>query len=304
MTKSLDAAIQKRVLEIQTTPSIPAVLMPLLKLLNGPPELADMDEIVRLVSYDQTIAVQCLRVASSPLFGLSRPPSSIWSAVTSLGLRRVQTILLTCCLGQAFPVQNWVMDANSFWKHSLGCAMVCRKFSEKLPSTDKERAYTAGLLHDVGVMVNCIAFPREFEMALRCAAAEGISLEKAELATMGFTHQETGYALAEKWNLGDDIAEVIAHHHALDQAPNPSPLVALVHLSDLLCRVRGMGYGYDEQRKVDLVNEPGWQILLRSSGDLSGMDLFRFTLELDDAVTEVTELVAAVFGSASRAAGT
>lgn len=302
MTSSIQAIIQKRVQEFEPTPSIPTVLMPLLKLLNAPAELASLDEIVRLVSYDQTIAAQCLRVASSPLFGLPSPPTSIRSAVTSLGLRRVQTILLTCCLGQAFPAKKWVMDPNAFWKHSLGCAMVCRKFSEKLTAADKERSYTAGLLHDIGLMVNCLAFADEFATALKHAAHVGISLEQAELATMGFTHQDTGRALAEKWRLGDDIIDVIAHHHAPEQSQKAQPLVALVHLSDLLCRVRGMGYGYDERRKLDLVNEPAWTILLRAHHDLAGVDLFRFTLELDDAVSEVCELVAAVFGSTAAGA--
>ncbi len=108
-----------------------------------------MDEVVRLVSYDNTIAAQCLRVASSPLFGLAKSPQSIKSAIMSLGLRRVETILLTCCLGQAFPAEKWALDPDVFWRHSLGCAMVCRKLSEKLSAVDSEKAYMAGLLHDI-----------------------------------------------------------------------------------------------------------------------------------------------------------
>jgi chemotaxis protein histidine kinase CheA len=64
---------------------------------------------------------------------------------------------------------------------------------------------------------------------------EEIPLHEAEHATMGFTHCETGFALAEKWKLADDIMEVIAHHHLIEQSLRVQPLVALVHLSDLLC---------------------------------------------------------------------
>ena len=84
------------------------------------------------------------------------------------------------------------------------------------------------------------------------ASQEEIPLDEAEHATMGFTHCETGRALAEKWNLADDIIQVIAHHHAIEQSQKAQPLVALVHLSDLLCRMRGLGYGYYERHKVDL----------------------------------------------------
>src|SRR5271169_2968732 len=141
---AVTARIRERVKSIETLPTIPTVFLPLLDLLNLPPESVKLDEVVKLVSYDNTIAAQCLRVASSPLFGLAKSPETIRAAVISLGLRRVQTILLTCCLGNAFPAKNWPLDPTVFWRHSLGCAMVCRKFSEKLGAEDGDKAYMAG----------------------------------------------------------------------------------------------------------------------------------------------------------------
>lgn len=77
-------------------------------------------------------------------------------------------------------------------------------------------------------------------------------------------------------------------------------MVALVHLSDLLCRVRGLGYGYYERQKVDLVHDPAWSVLLKQHTDLEGIDLVRFTFELDEAVAEIYELVSTIFGSAAE----
>lgn len=302
MTASVAAMIRERVQNIETMPAIPAVFLPLLKLLGNASEDVKLDEVVRLVSYDGTIAGQCLRVVGSPLFGLAKAPESIKGAVLSLGLRRVETILLTCCLGQAFPAKEWVLDPAVFWRHSLGCAMVCRKFSEKLAAVDGEKAYMAGLLHDVGFMVNCLVFPKEFAVAMERACGEEIPLDEAELATMGFTHCETGRALAEKWKLADDVIEVIANHHAIEQSPKAQAWVALVHLSDLLCRMRGLGYGYYERHMVDLMADPAWAILLKEHRDLAGVDLVRFTFELDEAVEDIHALVAAVFGSAEQRA--
>jgi putative nucleotidyltransferase with HDIG domain len=297
MTASVTASIRERVQHIESMPAIPAVFLPLLNLLSGTGENVNVDEVVRLVSYDNTIAAQCLRVAASPLFGMALPPKSIKAAVISLGLRRVETILLTCCLGQAFPSKKWVLDPAVFWRHSLGCAMVCRKFSEKLGAADHEKAYMSGLLHDIGFMVNCLVFSKEFATAMERALQEEVALDEAERLTMGFTHCETGRALAEQWKLADDVVEVIAHHHAIEQSQKAQPLVALVHLSDLLCRMRGLGYGYYERHKVDLVSDPAWAILLKEHRNLEGVDLVRFTFELDEAVEEIHALVSTVFGS-------
>jgi putative nucleotidyltransferase with HDIG domain len=297
MTASVTASIRERVQHIESMPAIPAVFLPLLNLLSGTGENVNVDEVVRLVSYDNTIAAQCLRVAASPLFGMALPPKSIKAAVISLGLRRVETILLTCCLGQAFPSKKWVLDPAVFWRHSLGCAMVCRKFSEKLGAADHEKAYMSGLLHDIGFMVNCLVFSKEFATAMERALQEEVALDEAERLTMGFTHCETGRALAEQWKLADDVVEVIAHHHAIEQSQKAQPLVALVHLSDLLCRMRGLGYGYYERHEVDLVSDPAWAILLKEHRNLEGVDLVRFTFELDEAVEEIHALVSTVFGS-------
>jgi putative nucleotidyltransferase with HDIG domain len=298
MIESMATTIRERVQRIEAMPAIPAVFLPLLKMLSDPAKDVALDEVVRLISYDNSIAAQCMRVASSPLFGLTHTPTSIKSAVISLGLRRVETILLTCCLGQAFPAKKWALDPVVFWRHSMGCALVCRKFSEKLRAADAEAAYMAGLLHDIGFMVNCLAFPDEFLRAMTQALQEEVTLDSAELATMGFTHCDTGRALAEKWDLSQDLVEVIAHHHSVEQSQRAQPLVALVHLSDLLCRTRGLGYGYYERQRVDLMSDPAWAVLMKTQPELEKLDLVRFSFELDEAVVEIHELVSAVLGPA------
>jgi hypothetical protein len=53
-----------------------------------------------------------------------------------------------------------------------------------------------------------------------------------------------------------------------------------------------------------LVSDPAWAILLREHRDLEGVDLARFTFELDEAVEEIHALVATVFGVAPALART
>ncbi len=69
-----------------------------------------------------------------------------------------------------------------------------------------------------------MAFPKEFAAAMERACRQEIPLDEVELATMGFTHCETGQALAEKWHLADDIVEVIASPSCLEQSIRRSRL--------------------------------------------------------------------------------
>jgi len=45
-----------------------------------------------------------------------------------------------------------------------------------------------------------------------------------------------------------------------------------------------------------LITDPAWATLAKQHGDLEGVDLVRFTFELDEALPEIQGLVAAVFG--------
>jgi hypothetical protein len=68
-----------------------------------------------------------------------------------------------------------------------------------------------------------------------------------------------------------------------------------VYLADLLCRLRGLGYGYYEARVFDLASEPAWEILQQKYPKMAEIDLALFTLELDQHAVEVRALVDTIF---------
>ncbi len=300
MSTGLREGLKKRVERLRTLPSSPAVLKPLLELLRLPPEQIDLKRVVELVSYDKTIAAQCLRIANSPLYGRTRQTESIATAVLSLGIQRVEDILLTCCLHKFGQGGKWATDSSVFWRHSLGCAVVCRELAERIEYREPDRAYLAGLLHDLGILVNSLAYPEEYAKVMAAAQEQGVPLIEQEMKELGFTHCESGIILGKTWQLPLAINEVIAHHHDIEAAPKENALVALVHIADLLCRYRGLGYGYEEWRSLELASDPAWQVLELQCPRLTKIDLARFTMDLDAFVPRVHALVDSVFSSNSE----
>jgi HD-like signal output (HDOD) protein len=287
--------LRSRITSIDSMPTIPVILRPLLHCLDQPVEQIDITRIAELISYDKSIAAQCVRMANSALFGRNKPVESVRTAVMNLGMWRVRDLLFSNSLTQVIPANRWIVEPTVFWRHSLGVALVCRKFAEIVGYPDTEKAYLAGLLHDIGILVNSMVAPEEFRATFEKATREQIPLNEAELATLGFTHCDSGRVLGEAWKITPGLIQAIELHHDIGDPERGGPLVAIVHLSDLLCRLRDLGYGYYEPRQIDFANEPGWLYLMMQFPNLADLDLARFTFMLDEYAKEVEELVSTVF---------
>ena len=286
--------IWPKIKALEAMPTIPAIVQPLSTMLQQPADKVSLEKVVELVSYDSTIAAQCLRMANSPLFGRQNT-ETVRSAVLALGLKRIEAILMGCCMNRIVPPDKWVLDAATFWRHSLGCALVSSRMAKLIGYPDPEKAYLAGLLHDLGILVNTIACSEEYRRCVQIARDGHIALDRSEAEHLGFTHSQSGKILAEQWKFSADLAAVIEFHHVPGLAPAATPLVSLVHLSDILCRLRDLGYGYYEAMGVDLAGESAWAALVEHYPALVKMDLARLTMDIDGAMEEITATVDAVF---------
>lgn len=288
-------ALLQRLDGLRQIPTIPVVLAPLLRYLEQPIEQLDVQKVTDMIAQDKSLAAQCLQMANSPLFGRWQKVESLRAAIVSLGFHHVSDIAMSCSVLNMLPGDKGSLNPVVFWEHSLGCALVCRMLARKINLPDPGKAYLAGLLHDLGIIVNLWVLPQEFRTAFELAKQEGIPLHEAEQRSMGFTHSDSGRLLAENWGLAPDLIEVVAYHHAPEESPQQFGLVALVHIADLLCRMSGLNYGYVEERQVNLFEDTGFTLLARNSPELTGFDWARLTFELDSYMDEVHSLVHAIY---------
>lgn len=293
-TAATKATLLKQLQGLNQIPTIPAVLAPLLRYLQQPVEDLDVHKVTEMIAQDKALAAQCLQMANSPLFGRWQKVESLRGAILGLGFQRVRDIAMSCGVLNMMPRDTGI-DPVSFWEHSLGCALVARHFARKISYSDPSKAYLAGLLHDIGIIVNLWVLPKEFASAFDVARSEGIPLHEAEQRVLGFTHCDSGHLLAERWELTPDLREVVLQHHSPHHESEHAGLVALVELSDLLCRVSGLNYGYIETREVNLLEQAGFSVLSKECKALKDLDWARLTFELDSYLDEVHALVHAIY---------
>jgi HD-like signal output (HDOD) protein len=294
-TTATKSDLLARIEGLNQIPTIPAVLAPLLRYLERPVEQLDVQKVTDMIAQDKSLAAQCLQMANSPLFGRWQKVDSLKGAIVGLGFHRVSDIAMSCGVLNMTPKDSGSIDPVVFWEHSLGCALVCRHFARKISYPDPSKAYLAGLLHDLGIIVNLWALPKEFRAAFEVARKEGIPLHEAEQSVLGFTHCDSGRLLANRWELSPDLCEVVSLHHTPQESHNHSGLVALVEISDLLCRMSTLNYGYIENREVNLLQRTGFTVLAQQCPGLKDFDWARLTFELDSYMDEVHSLVNAIY---------
>ena len=164
--------LHKGIREMKTLPALSAVLAPLMECLGHSAADIDLDRVIKLISYDEGIAAQCIRLTNSAMFGRRYEVETVHDAVVALGLWRVSDVVFSYAAPNMFVSFPKAVNPNVFWRHSIGCALLSQRLAKIVRSHSAEKAYLAGLLHDLGILVNATIFPEEYELVLKTAASK------------------------------------------------------------------------------------------------------------------------------------
>jgi len=235
-------------------PPFPQVAVRVLQLANN--ENVQLHELCDLISSDPAFASEVLTVANSLLYAPRYPSQSILQAVAVLGANTLQGMCVTV------GVRTYLGKAMSYpamqhlWRHNLACAIVSGRIAEA-GLIDKDTAYTAGILHDVGRMALAVIQPKGYAALLESHRGASVTMLKAERGLFGWDHCETGRQLIGDWKLPEDLEAVVADHHLPRRTDGAWDVGELVKVS---CAMAGaVGYpafpGCESAQFADLLEE-------------------------------------------------
>ena len=237
--------LKSLVSQIQNLPTLPKVVKRVLELVDNPQTSSAM--LAGAISTDASIVSKVLKAANSAYYGLPRKVSTITQATVVLGFNTIKNLVLTTSVFTAFNTNgsNRRFNRENFWLHSIGCATVCKILCRQTHSGLPEEAFFAGLLHDIGKIVEEQFLNQNFEKILDCIENTNLSFQEAEKKIQEVDHTEIGFWLCEKWNFPLHILEAIAFHHTPGKATINKELVSLVHLANSVAIRESLGNGGD-----------------------------------------------------------
>lgn len=231
---------------IETILPIPQIALKVLRMIRD--DTSEMEQIAREIKQDQVISAKVIRMCNSAFFSRGTKIDSIDRALVILGMRRLLQMVLSASMEQVFPhiEQGYSLCKGGLFTHALGTALVSEELSRYIDYKAPDIAYTAGLLHDIGKVVLDQYIADAYPLFYRGIEEDGRDLASIEIKELGITHNEAGSILAQRWNLPENLVEVIRFHHQPEKAPVYGDLAHLVYLADLL--MSRFVIGYDLER--------------------------------------------------------
>ncbi|UCE61317.1 MAG: HDOD domain-containing protein [Phycisphaerales bacterium] len=238
-----------------------------------------MSSVADEIAEDQVVAAAVFRMTNSPLYRGVQEITALQPAVTRLGARAIQTLMMHESLRAAyFQGKGWSAGlARLLWERSLAGACIMRALC-KFTGVAEEDAYLIGLLHDIGGVI-----------VLRIVHDNSkFTNYEPDLETFDFLcsecHQEFGELVADSWQLPSYLKELISGHHVYPEPDDDLRTQRLqLQLTDMIVAM----LGYTQYFAYDLPNS-------RAVRDLGLMDRSGFTAFLDGLPEYVEETIEAL----------
>lgn len=253
--------VRAMVSTIRNLPTLPAVLARLSELIADPEATAK--DVAEVISSDPAISASLLRIVNSPFYGLPNRVSTISHAIVILGFNTVRSVVLSTSIVKTFGGKGKApstLNREQFWIHSIGCAAGCRVLARHVGDMAMQEEYfMAGLLHDIGKIVEDQYFHADFAAIEKDVLARDVLIREAEEARLGVDHADVGALLFETWQLAPGIIEAVRCHHRPEQAGDALRPAAIVHMGDICARSLMVGSGGD--RQIPRIDRTAWEAL-------------------------------------------
>ena len=210
-------------------PTMPRVIRELLQALRD--ESASLPQVAAQVALDPVLTSRVLQMANSAHYASQRPLSSVRDAVSVMGLRALEGVLLLHGSVDAFGKVSGV-DLPAFWRRAVVTGTCARQWARRWGAPE-DQAQSAGLLQGMGHIILCHCLPEQAQQAFatlpsQLALCSSHEMAERELLAFGVAHPEVSAWWAAEIGLPESAVDAIEHALQPPEGAAPALTRALV----------------------------------------------------------------------------
>ncbi|MGD9789956.1 MAG: HDOD domain-containing protein [Phycisphaerales bacterium] len=251
LTQEREQIVTSAIREISHIATLPEITMRIVELVEDPKSTAQ--DLHKVISNDPALCSRILKVVNSSFYGLPGQIGSINRAIVMLGLNAVKNIAIAASLAKLFKGGELTpgFSAKDLWTHSNIVSAACKMIANSLKLGLSDEAFLAGLIHDIGLMVEMQYDRNKLVDVFRRVGADSKGIPATEMLAIeqevfGATHQDFGAGLCEKWKFPKSFAFVTGYHHRPMDLPSENrTLSCIVYVADRLAADTGQGFRAD-----------------------------------------------------------
>lgn len=195
-------------------PSLPDLYKKLMDKINEPD--STVKEIGEIVEKDIGMSAKILQLVNSSFFGFTKNITSPTQAAIYLGMDTLKSLVLG--VGIFSEYENKKLDLtliHKLWKHSVDTAEIAKKIAIELKKDKQfiDFAYTAGLLHDIGILILLEDYHEQYAEVFKNADFSYKDLLAKENAIVSATHNKIGAYLLGLWGFSEQLVNAVYYHH-------------------------------------------------------------------------------------------
>ena len=208
------AVVDKAIAGIGDIATLPEVTIKIIEIVEDAKSTArDLHEVIK---NDPALSVKVLKVVNSAFYGLPGQVASVDRAIILLGLSAVKNIAIAASIARLFKGKriSEQFSAADLWQHSVAVAVAARALAKCSPHpTMADELFVAGLIHDIGTLVERQSFPDQFSEVIRRCTETDIEFLACEREVIGADHQAFGVGLTTKWKFPRHLRAAVGFHH-------------------------------------------------------------------------------------------
>lgn len=246
-----DERIAELVDDLDSIIMLPQVASRILMTVNDPK--SKPADLHRIVAHDPALVAGILKQVNSAYYARATTIDSVERAIILLGFDAVKNLAVSATVKQLFKNVQLCdqFGARDVWVHCVAVAAAAREMAKQYCKPLAEMAFLAGIVHDIGLLVELQVCPDKLRKVCELAVAGEAPFSTLEMDLIGCTHAELGAALATRWGFPDFCHAAAAHHHhpLLADAPHQQ-LLSLIYVADTLCCDDAIGFDLTANRQL------------------------------------------------------